>query len=123
MYSLLLFILISYGMTNIVTEANGPFRCFVKLRDYANNHFPSNLGEMFSCQICFPFWVGVFLSLFVFSPTAELSRLALLDYFTMQPLGVLAKTLIVVLCDGCLASGATWILHNIEEYFEYGVEK
>lgn len=118
MLKLLVFILVSYGVSNIVTQAHGPFNCFTQLREYANKHFYSNLGEMFSCQICFPFWVGIFLSFFVYSPA--------LDCF-VQPHGEMNLTflesIMLIMCDGALASGSVWILHNIEEYFEYSVNK
>jgi hypothetical protein len=84
----LLFILVAYGISNIVV-----------------------FGSIFeSCMMCFPTWAGIFLSLGAhltgftqFSPFAHYG-------LEMAPLAIFL--------DGCLASGCVWLIHTLQEHFE-----
>lgn len=104
-----LFIMLNYGMSNMIVFSNGPFHVFEKFRAFANN-LSEQLGELFSCMICYPTWNG-----FILSAVALITGV----YFT--PFTILFNghyVLLTVLFDGCFGSGTTWLIHNIEEYFE-----
>lgn len=122
MQVLFLFIFICYGISNMVVYSNGPFYVFKHLRDITNRIHPK-LGELFSCMMCFPAWVGGLLSLinimlvsyFPFTPMNELS----FEYLDISDNSLISYAIIVI-CDCAIASGASWVIHNIEEYFERG---
>lgn len=105
----LIFVILNYGMSNMIVFSNGPFHIFQKLRNFAEK-ISSQLGELFSCMICYPTWNGMILSAI---------SLILGVYFTPFTLIFNGNyVLLTLLLDGCLGSGSTWLIHNIEEYFE-----
>lgn len=77
---------------------------FRRWRDFWIKWSPNFFGELFTCMICLPFWVGVLLSVFAFSITEE--------YLHIQ-----TNTLAWFL-DGCLTSGAVWLIHTLQEKLE-----
>ncbi|MFQ5892344.1 MAG: hypothetical protein ACE5HW_06080 [Candidatus Methanofastidiosia archaeon] len=85
------FILMTFGITEIVTRG----KIFKPMRDYFTKISPNILGEQFSCQMCFSFWVGLALSLYMGLTVSKIFLPA--DFFLM----------------GCLASGVVWFLDNI----------
>lgn len=103
---ILIFILVTYGISNIVVHGS----IFNEFRDFWKKISPNFFGTLFSCMICFPTWVGFILS-FVFQ---------IMGYDNMSPLtsqGV-DNMFLSVFLDGCLASGTVFIVHVIEEWFE-----
>lgn len=97
---LVVFLLISYGISNIMVFST----IFERWRNFTNKYSPNFFGELFSCMICLPFWIGVFLSFFVYSPSLGILNLRVL------PLNLLL--------DACIASGGVWIIHTFQEYLE-----
>lgn len=61
------------------------------------------MREMMRCMMCLPTWVGFIFGIFVFSPT---------HYFLGVPL------YFSWFLDGPLASGTTWVINSIVEWFE-----
>lgn len=59
---LLLFIIISVGITNLLVNAS----ILDNLRDYvkSKNTF---IGNLISCMMCSGFWIGIFISFFSFN--------------------------------------------------------
>ena len=112
----------TYGLSNMVVYSNGPFGIFRKWRDFTNK-INEGFGELFSCMICFPTWAGALLSAI---------NLFFVDWLKFTPMNVLFKESIydlnsamffatittVVGIDALIGSGVTWVIHNIEEYFE-----
>ena len=102
MKELIVFILISYGISNIIVFGSifGKFRNVMGV----NEENPKFLGKLFGCMMCLPFWVGVFLSIFFYSPSFDImdGKYCFLSYFL----------------DGCLASGCVWVIHTIQEKLE-----
>lgn len=98
-----------YGMSNIAVYGailNG-FRD--KIESWGNNktltghqlfHF---IREMMRCMMCLPTWIGFLIGIFLYSPTHE--HLNIPEYISW-------------IFDGCLASGTTWIINSIIEWFE-----
>jgi hypothetical protein len=103
---ILIFILLSYGISNIVVHGS----IFDSFRELMKEVSPNFFGTLFSCMICFPTWVGFLLS-FIFQ---------IMGYDNMSPLASqgVDNIYLSVFLDGCLASGSVFILHIIEEWFE-----
>lgn len=98
---ILIFILISYGITNIIVFGT----IFDPLREFLMKLNPGILGSLVTCMMCSSFWVGVVLSLFVVSPIGSIFSVSgLLLYFL----------------TGCFTSGSVWLIHTIQEFFERG---
>ena len=101
MVALLIFILIAYGASNIMVFSS----IFKKFRNFVgvNKENPHFFGKLFGCMMCLPFWWGIILSLFMYSPTNQFD--IPIEYLN-------------VFFDGCLASGSVWIIHTIQEKLE-----
>lgn len=102
--NLLIFILLGYGITNILVFGS----IFEFWRTFWDKNNPNFFGKLFSCPMCLSTWVGFILS-FLFS---------MLNVYTpMASYGLDIMPLNIFL-DGCLMSGGVWILHTLQEYFE-----
>jgi len=101
-----LFILTSYGITNIVVFGH----IFEGLRNLFNRLNPNFLGQLFSCPLCFSTWVGFILSYI----------LTYLNLTQLTPFGYIGLDLlwVRVFLDGCLTSGTVWLIHTFQEYLE-----
>ena len=97
---LLVFLLIAYGIANIMVFSS----IFSRWRNLLNNLSPNFFGELFSCMICLPFWIGIFLSIFVIS-ISQIYLNVENQYFAW-------------FLDGCLTSGAVWLIHTLQEKLE-----
>lgn len=101
MIELLIFILIAYGATNIMVFGS----IFENFRNLVgvNSDNPKFFGKLFGCMMCLPFWWGVLLSIFIYSPSNTFS----IDIEYLN-----------IFLDGCLASGSVWLLHTLQESLE-----
>ena len=106
------FSIVSYAISNHFVYAHGPVHIYDKIRELANK-IHSNLGELFSCMICFPTWVGFILSAAnsLLVPTLKLTPLMLL-------LGGVAPWWVIMILDGFFASGIVWLIHTAQEAME-----
>lgn len=79
----------------------------------------SFFGKLFGCMMCLPFWWGVILSITFTSPTmVYINDLFLFNFLLIK------NWVLSMFFDGCLASGAVWLIHNFEEALErHGKEK
>ena len=108
MTQLLLWMIIAYGMTNIVVYwsiFNGPREL---IRKWAESNLPFNstgtfIKNMTSCPMCFGTWFGFFFGFFSYSPVHIL--LGMDVYYSW-------------FFDGMFASGSVWMTHSIIEWFE-----
>jgi hypothetical protein len=109
MTQLVLWVIIAYGLSNIVVYGSifgGPrefIRKWSEGIDYPFNGFGVFLKEMTSCMMCFGFHCGWFLSISIYSPVHEI-------------LGV--NPFASWFFDSMLASGSTWAINSIVEWFE-----
>ena len=109
MTQLLLWMVMAYGLSNILVYGsifNTPRNYIFKEAENMDNYFQGFylfLKGMLSCMMCTPVWVGFFFGIFLYSPVHEL-------------LGV--TSWISWFFDGMLASGATWAINSIIEWFE-----
>lgn len=105
--------ILAYSISNFFVFAHGPFHIFDKIREWANET-DENLGELFQCMICFPFWVGFILSIgnTVFMPSVEVTPVSMcvgsdsLHWFT------------IAFLDGIVTSGIVWLIHTAQEALE-----
>lgn len=102
----ILFLLVSYGISNIIVFGS----IFDGMRTFFQKWNPKFLGQLFTCMICLPTWVGFILSL----------TLTYLGYVSITPFGSIGIEIIWLrtFLDGCLTSGVVWIIHTIQEHFE-----
>jgi len=106
---LLIWLLIAYGMSNILVYGsifNGLRNFFKKWGENQYNPF-NGLGQfisdLLSCMMCTSTWVGFFLSVAYFSPSNSLIH---------------TNNLVSWFFDGMLASGFVWGINSIIEWFE-----
>lgn len=106
---LLMWILIAYGMTNIIVYGsifNTPreyIRIWGQSESVPGRGIFKFISDLISCVMCTSTWVGFFLSLSFFSPT--------LSFFE-------TSTWYSIFLDGMLASGFVWGINSIIEFFE-----
>ena len=105
----LLFILVFYGLSNIIVYGT----IFGSMREFLTKKSPNFWGKLVSCMMCFPTWAGFFLSLTFFSPSLYYGLGDLnLGLFTIP------NEVTSVFFDGMLASGTTWLIHTFQEMAE-----
>jgi hypothetical protein len=108
-----LFFVLAYGIANIMIFSS----IFRKWREFWKKHSPNFFGELFSCMICLPFWIGFLLSIFVFSPST--SYLGLENNTFNWFLGVKVNfNGFAWFLDACLTSGGVWLIHTLQEKLE-----
>ncbi len=109
MTQLVLWVFLVYGMSNIMVYGSifsGPRN---KINELAANEFTPFqdlwvfLSDMLKCMMCAPTWVGFFFGIFLYSPVHEILGV---NYFVSW------------FFDGMLASGGTWAINSIVEWFE-----
>jgi hypothetical protein len=120
--NLIIFSLICYGLSNIVVFSHifdEPREYFYNKKD--KNKFFSKFYDLITCMMCFPTWVGFILSLIdiflikftTFTPL----NMIVGDYVLVEPYNYVLIPL-VVLFDGFIASGVTWLIHTLQEFLE-----
>lgn len=110
MISLVIFMLVAYGMTTIMVYGSifnglrngihklGSDEGFVLIRPIFKF-----ISELIQCMLCTSTWVGFFLSLTLFSPIHNF--IGLNEYVS-------------VFFDGMLSAGSVWAINAIIEWFE-----
>lgn len=111
--TLIIYMFMAYGFTNMLVYLKGPFGIFERIRETANKIHP-NLGELFNCMACCSTWVGIFFNLL---------NLLIIPSMTLTPafliLGATTNLWwLKLLIDMGFTSGFVWILHNFEEMTE-----
>jgi hypothetical protein len=109
MTQLVLWMIMSYGLSNIVVYGsifNAP-RNYIFLQSGNDKNimrgFFGFLKGMISCMMCFGFHCGYFLSILVYSPVHEI---------------LYVNPWASWFFDGMLSSGAVWAINSIVEWFE-----
>ena len=106
MTNLLIFILTSYGISNILVYSSA-FEGLRKTLEKLGTG-PTSLHKLFNCMMCMPTWVGFILS-------AVLQLVGAPTPFTEYGVEYFA---LAVFLDGVLASGAVYAFNVLVEYLE-----
>ena len=108
---LFIYVIFAYGFSNMMVFGSGPFRLFERIRTITYRISP-HFGEMFQCMMCFPANLGWVMSLinWFFIPIAFTPGNMMLDETDLW--------YVAMLIDCCFTSGAVWLIHHIEEWFE-----
>jgi len=105
----------------MVVYSDGPGDIFVKWRTLADWIHPK-FGAVFKCMMCFPMWVGMIISVVNLFLLPELNLTPFNCVIgSLSELSVFGRVIgysFVILLDGAIASGTSWFIHNIEEYYE-----
>ena len=110
-FTLVCYILATYGITFMVTESYGPLNIFVHLRNIAYS-IHENLGRLFSCPLCFGTNLGWMLSVinWFFLPIA------------ITPFNIILEGTglwyIIALLDMFFGSAVCWLLHLLDDFLE-----
>jgi hypothetical protein len=105
---LLLWMVMSYGMSNILVYGsifNGPRNAIRKWSETTLplHGFAEFLINMLGCMMCTSTWVGFFYGIFLYSPVHQILEVTpWVSWFF----------------DGMLASGSVWAINSIIEWFE-----
>lgn len=112
---LIFYIFCAYGLSEMMVFSNGPFGMFSGIRSVASR-ISSGLGELFSCMICLPTWVGITFSAInvIFMPIVPFTPANII----LGVGGGFWMVLFKIILDGLFTSGTTWILYQIESYVE-----
>ena len=106
---LLLWMVMAYGMTNIIVYGsifNGPRNAINKASNtpkFPLRGFFIFVSDMIKCMMCASTWIGFFFGIFLYSPVHEI-------------LGV--TPFVSWFFDGMLASGSVWAINSIIEWYE-----
>jgi hypothetical protein len=106
---LLLWMVMAYGMTNIIVYGsifNGPRNAINKASNtpkFPLRGFFIFVSDMIKCMMCASTWIGFFFGIFLYSPVHEI-------------LGV--TPFASWFFDGMLASGSVWAINSIIEWYE-----
>jgi hypothetical protein len=107
--SLLTWCFTIYGISNVGVYGKILNNFRDTIENWGNNKkFPLHgffyfLREMMRCMMCLPMWIGFLFGFFLYSPLHSI-------------LGI--DSSISWFFDGCLASGTTWMINSIIEWFE-----
>ena len=109
MSQLILWLIMSYGLSNILVYGsifNRPRNFITKKAETPESYFTdffAFLKDMLACMMCCSVWVGFFYGIFLYSPVNQILKVdPLVSWFF----------------DGMLSSGGTWAINSIIEWFE-----
>lgn len=104
--------LMAYGACNVIVYGSGPFKIFEHIREWASN-ISEHFGLLFQCMMCLSTNFGLICSLvnWFFIPVAFTPFNIV---FADNP----SLWWLAMLCDASFTSGAVWIIHHVEEWFE-----
>lgn len=116
-FGLIVFVLIVYGLSNLVIYSDGPFKIFNVIRVIFNK---IGLGDFIGCMMCLPTWMGMLVSVINLGLIINFGVDAFtpFNFLLIDLNNRLWGVVLIVILDGTLASGTTWFIHNVEEYFE-----
>jgi predicted DNA-binding transcriptional regulator len=109
MNELVLWILMSYGMTiilvwgSIFNEPRQILKNIASQKQPIKSDIAQFLSDLVSCVLCTSTWVGFFYSMSVYSPAHEIFEI---------------NKNISWFCDGMFTAGSVWALNSVIEWFE-----
>lgn len=106
------YILVSYGISNLIVYSNGPFHVFEHWRNFTHS-IHEQFGELFTCMLCLSTWIGLVLSLV---NSLLLPAIAFTPFNMI--LGCVAPFWFNMIMDMGFTSACVWLLHQLEEMME-----
>lgn len=107
-----LYIIFSYGLSNLLVYGSGPFDILQKNRDFCNKYIPV-LGNMLKCMMCTSAnigWISSLLNMLL------LPSIKITPYYLL--IGDTSLWFIIIFFDLAFTSGAVWLIHTLQEMFE-----
>lgn len=121
MLEILIFIGICFGFSNQMVYSSGPGGLYDKIKVLSYKISPS-LYEGMKCMICLPTWIGMILSLLcLFVLPLQITPSTLLfseELINLPTINLIICYILIVLFDGFIASGITYLINTIQLYFE-----
>lgn len=111
-FTIIVYILAVYGLSNIIVFGEGPFYILERWRELMYNIHP-NIGKLFSCMMCLPSNLGWLISLIDWFLIPVIAFTPFNIVFAGTGLWWLAMIL-----DMGFTSGICWLLYVIDDYFE-----
>ena len=110
-FDLLIYVIFSYGLTNIIVFGSGPFSIITHIRKIFMK-IPT-FDDMLSCMMCTSANVGWIMSII---------DTFLLTEFNLTPFNIIINNPTLwyysIVGDLFFTSGIVWLIHTIQEYFE-----
>ena len=117
LFKLLVYMLCCYGIANMFIYGSGPFRIFERIRSWSNK-ISSHFGEVFTCFMCFPTWIGLVLSAI---------DVFLITGYTFTPFSAIINDTslwwLIIPLDAGFTSGSTFLIHQLDEMMERVAEE
>lgn len=113
---LVVFGLIVYGMSQIISEASimKPVRNFFSESD---NRFMSWVGTGISCFLCISVWVSFLISWHVFSPSLVVyPYIKAPAIFSIGEIEIVYTKAKILFIDGMIGSAIAWLYRSVEEF-------
>lgn len=105
------YVIMAYGLCEILVFFDGPFDLVEKFRKFCHWVSPS-FGKLFTCMACLSTWIGLMMS--------ALNYLAVPVAFTPFNiiLGQTGMWWLIIFLDGMFTCGIVWLLYQLEEMME-----
>lgn len=108
--TLVIYTVLAYSLSNMIVYSSGPFNIFKNTRAIAEELNPQ-LGELFQCMICMPFWVGLFFGIC----DSCFTHAGITPFTMIMPH---SNWMITSFLDAIFTSGAVWLIHTWQENME-----
>lgn len=106
------YILMSYGLSNLLVYGSGPFDILVKFRELSSK-ISYTFGQMLECMMCTSTNVGWIISLL---------NILLIPNIPLTPFNLIFNDIslwyLIIPFDAFITSGAVWLIHTLQESLE-----
>ena len=110
------YIIMTYGLSNILVHGYGPFDIIDKFRELINK-VSMPIGKMFECMMCTSTNIGMFLSIL---------DIFFINNINFTPFNILFNEpclwYLIIPFDMFFTSGSVWVIHTIQNYIESSTE-
>jgi len=114
-----IYIMIFYAISYCIVYAAGPFNMFTKYREFAQNYYPSNLGDSVDCMFCTPFQLGLLFSIFNYFTGSNCDVPSMYFGFPNETWFVVIN----MLFDGAFTAACVYLIDTLQTYFENNTKK
>ena len=106
------YVVMTYGLTNLLVYGSGPFNILVKFREFCGK-IHATFSEMLECMMCTSTNIGLILSII---------NLIFLPHIPFTPFNWVFDNVslfwLIIPLDAFFTSGCVWLLHTIQETLE-----